>query len=334
MTAPVSLAEMRGPLLRSVSRSFYLSIRLLPAKVRDPVALAYLLARATDTIADTTEVEANVRVRELANLAAMIQEDRAAGSIGGFASLQKNPAERALIESVPHCLQWLAAIGKGDRANIRGVLASINEGQALDVQRFGDPAQITALQTAADLDRYTYLVAGSVGEFWTDVCFRQLRDFTATARTEMVSSGVAYGKGLQLVNILRDLGADLRAGRCYLPAEELHSLGLTPQDLKREPSRALPLVQAWRVRAEQGIAAGIAYSCAVRPWRARLATALPALIGARTLALLREAGPSIFTTKVKVSRAEIRQIVLHATLTLASPSSLQKAFRTLSLQPG
>jgi phytoene/squalene synthetase len=38
---------------QSVSRSFYLTIRFLPRPLREPVGLAYLLARATDTIADT-----------------------------------------------------------------------------------------------------------------------------------------------------------------------------------------------------------------------------------------------------------------------------------------
>ena len=64
---------MRGPVLRAVSRSFYLSIRLLPEKLRDPIALAYLLARATDTIADTSEISAELRAQELEKLAAQIQ---------------------------------------------------------------------------------------------------------------------------------------------------------------------------------------------------------------------------------------------------------------------
>ena len=45
--------QLRGEVLRSVSRSFYLSLRVLPKPLRDPLSLAYLLARATDTIADT-----------------------------------------------------------------------------------------------------------------------------------------------------------------------------------------------------------------------------------------------------------------------------------------
>ena len=57
----VSLPDLRGSILASVSRSFYLSIRLLPKKLRDPVSLGYLLARASDTIADTTELPIELR---------------------------------------------------------------------------------------------------------------------------------------------------------------------------------------------------------------------------------------------------------------------------------
>ena len=62
----------RGPqrrpvkaILKSVSRSFYLTIRFLPRPLREPIGLAYLLARATDTIADTAEIPAAVRLTNL-----------------------------------------------------------------------------------------------------------------------------------------------------------------------------------------------------------------------------------------------------------------------------
>ena len=42
-------------LLSAVSRSFYLSMRFLPREMRPGVAVGYLLARATDTVADTVE---------------------------------------------------------------------------------------------------------------------------------------------------------------------------------------------------------------------------------------------------------------------------------------
>ena len=332
-SSEITLGHLRGPLLRSVSRSFYLSIRLLPAKLRDPIALAYLLARATDTIADTAEIEPDLRTRELANLAALIQRHSSSGTntnpFHSLAGLQQDAAERALIEGLPACLEWLNNIPTADRDDIRSVLAKINQGQTLDVERFRNPAQLVALPTAAELDRYTYLVAGSVGEFWTNVCFRYLPRFAARTQGEMVSLGIEYGQGLQLVNILRDAGADLRAGRCYLPAEELHSLGITPADLRARPEGGEVILKAWLERARDGLGAGLDYACAIKSWRVRLATALPALIGARTVALLREAGTDVYRQKIKVSRPEVRRIILFALARAASPRSLRHAFEEL-----
>jgi farnesyl-diphosphate farnesyltransferase len=323
--------NLRGPILRSVSRSFYLSLRLLPTALRDPLSLAYLLARATDTIADTSEAPAKLRAEALRNLAGAI-----AGAMPGevvaplrhsFAALQTNEAERALIEALPAALEWLEWTENGDRREVRNVLEKITEGQMLDLERFGAGAGVRALETAADLDQYTYLVAGCVGEFWTRICFAHVGNFSARPEAEMLELGVRYGKGLQLINILRDLGADLRQGRSYLPAEELHSLGVAPEEILQNATRVEPLVRQWREKAERGVAAGIDYACAIRNRRIRFATALPALIGARTLALLREAGTEVFARKVKATRAEVRRIM--ASTALASPRSLRATFQKL-----
>ena len=55
-------------LLKSVSRSFYLTLSILPAGMRDPVGLAYLLARAADTIADTSLIAQEKRLELLCQL--------------------------------------------------------------------------------------------------------------------------------------------------------------------------------------------------------------------------------------------------------------------------
>ncbi len=119
----------------------------------------------------------------------------------------------------------------------------INQGQMLDLERFSTSTStspstspsIKALPTSGDLDEYTYLVAGCVGEFWTRICFAHVRDFSERTEAEMLELGVKYGKGLQLINVLRDAGSDLRAGRCYLPADELRSLGLAPDEILSQP---------------------------------------------------------------------------------------------------
>jgi farnesyl-diphosphate farnesyltransferase len=146
----------------------------------------------------------------------------------------------------------------------------------------------------------------------------------------MLALGVQYGKGLQLINILRDVGSDLKAGRCYLPADELHSLGLTPAEILAKPARVESIMRSWREKAEQGMAAGIDYACAINQRRVRLATVLPALIGARTLSLLRETGADVFEQTVKVPRAEVKKIMASTAVALASPRVLRETFRRLS----
>ena len=49
-------------LLSAVSRSFYLSMRFLPREMRPGVAVGYLLARATDTVADTVDMDCRERL--------------------------------------------------------------------------------------------------------------------------------------------------------------------------------------------------------------------------------------------------------------------------------
>ena len=330
----VSGSILRGKILRQVSRSFYLSIFILPRKLRDPVSLGYLLARASDTIADTTQIPIELRIEKLRLLARGIQGEALGDAIvdlsASISPLQKNPSERALIESLQSCLDWLDRSEVLDREGIRAVLEQINRGQILDLERFPDPKQIIALETAAELDEYTYLVAGSAGEFWTRLCFRHLRKFSPRGETDMLKLGKRYGMGLQLINILRDAGADLRAGRCYFPNDELTAAAMEPSQILREPDRFQSIYRRWLDSAEQGIKAGVEHARAIRNLRVRIATALPALIGARTIALLRNAGATALRRHVKISRKEVRAIVSSLAFSLGSRSRMNALYRDLS----
>ena len=330
----ISPATLRGSILARVSRSFYLSIRLLPKKLRDPVSLGYLLARASDTIADTIDVPIDLRTEKLRLLARGIQGEALGDAIVGLsvslAPLQKNKAERALIESLQPCLDWLDQSEVLDREEVRAVLDQINRGQILDLERFRNPKQIVALETSAELDEYTYLVAGSVGEFWTRLCYRHLPKFTARNEDEMLGMAKRYGMGLQLINILRDSGADLRAGRCYFPNEDLAVAAMEPSQILREPERFQPIYRKWREKAERGIEAGLQYARAIRNRRVRTATVLPALIGTRTLALLRDAGATALRRHIKVPRGKVRAIVASLIFRFGSRSRIESLYRELS----
>ena len=323
-------SHLETAVLRSVSRSFYLSIRFLPAQLREPIALAYLLARTTDTVADTAGISRSVRIETLKMLSDGIQgkasREVVVDLIASFVPLQANNNERQLLESLPHCLAWLEQMEQVDRADIRAVLEKITRGQTLDLQRFDNTQEIRALGTAADLDEYTYLVAGCVGEFWTRLCFRHVRNFASLSEDELLALGRRYGMALQLINVLRDAGADLRAGRCYFPEYELTTARLTASQILSEPERFQPIYRAWLDKAKTGLECGVRYSRAIQNRRVRVATVLPALIGARTLALLDKTGAEVLHRMVKVSRREVRKMLSSLAVTFASTRSIDRMF--------
>jgi farnesyl-diphosphate farnesyltransferase len=322
--------DLGGPLLASVSRSFYLSIRLLPGKLRAPIGLAYLLARASDTIADSTEAPEEARVQHLASFARMIRT----GKAEGLSELQHDihtahAGETMLLCNLDRCLQWLGHLENKDRGEIVNVLEKIIHGQTLDLERFGGGHHVVALQSAEELDEYTYLVAGCVGEFWTRVCLNHLPNCSTLGLAELRKLGAEYGKGLQLVNILRDFTSDLRQGRCYLPEPELRAAGTSPTPLLDAPVKAQVVFDHWRERAARQLEAGYQYIATLRYARLRIACFLPWYLGLRTLDLLGKPGTLEREEKVKVSRTTVRFAFVYALASAFSEGALRGVYRRL-----
>jgi len=252
--SPTFETEKMLPLLKRVSRSFYLSLRLLPEPVRQPISLAYLLARASDSIADASSASAALRGRLLGGLPHAWERDDVP-TLGPIPE-----SEKALLEFLPQLLQQLDA--SPDREEILDVWKVILSGQIFDLQRFGAGAPPLSLEEAV---RYTGLVAGCVGKFWTLVCFKRVPGYSGESVEAMCGLGFDFGCGLQWVNILRDRHADAAAGRVYV----------TEGDFP----------EAMRV-ARANLAAGTRYAALVRPRRLRAACRLPLEIGLRTLDLV------------------------------------------------
>jgi farnesyl-diphosphate farnesyltransferase len=152
-------------------------------------------------------------------------------------------------------------------------------------------------------------------------------NFSDRSTAEMRELGKSYGAGLQLINILRDAQSDLKAGRCYFPADELATAGLSPADVLGHPIAFKPIFERWLDQAANGLQAGMEYVSAIGERRVRSATALPALIGARTIALLRAAGPVALQKKIKVPRQEVRAMLGGVAITLGSRRALLGMFQ-------
>ena len=253
-------------------------------------------------------------------------------------------AERALLARLPEALGVLASLAPGDRAAVRDVLSTLTSGMVFDLTTFpgDDAAQLAPLATRADLDRYTYLVAGCVGEFWTTIHAVHRPRLAGWDVARMRGEGVRFGQALQMTNVLRDLPRDLRHGRCYVPADELAAHGLTPSDLLDASAmpKFRPLFAALQEIAARHYAIAWHYTLAIprAEWRMRLACAWPLLIGEATLArLARHPNPLGAAAPVKISRAQVRTIVARSAVTVWSNRALAaeaSRWRSIDGHPG
>lgn len=344
-------------ILKGTSRAFYLSLAVLPPGAAKPMSLAYLLARAADTIADTP---ANSQWSHRDLLLAFRQsvvgpepwcrEPHETDFRRLIASLSDRSSEKRLLESTPRLVVILRERPEPEREAIRRVVATLIDGMLWDQQLFdgahgaernasddetgplasggagpragdrvepGGGTEPHAGEGLADpeLERYTYLVAGCVGPFWSEVCalaepeLRHLLD-----QHEMATE---FGKGLQWVNILRDVPEDQRIGRYYLPDLRAEGFRARFADRSRRALRALSLASRYPLLFPR------------LHLRHRMAVFWPLVLGLRTLErLFRDGGPRP-DRRNKVARWEVLGWVALSPLIVVSDSLLAAVLDTL-----
>lgn len=189
-------------LMRQRAKTFSLAARLLPAEQRAVVTVLYAFCRQIDDLADEPSLGLDVseRLDRLARWRSWLQTDGAS----------KPPATLELPEDV---LSVFATY------NVPRLYAGwLLDGAEADL-RGEAPSDFGALR------KYSMRVAGSVGLMLAHV-------LGATAPAAL-SAAACLGVAMQLTNIVRDVGEDLRLGRIYLPTDELASAGLTRTVLER-----------------------------------------------------------------------------------------------------
>ena len=310
------LDSFNDKLLEGTSRSFYLTLKRLPKSVKGQIGLLYLLARISDTIADSGESGGEDLLELLEDY-----NNRAQGhsnSMPDFSNLsdvQENPAEGLLLRGAHGPIELLEEASVVDQELIRRCLDIIISGQRMDLERFQhkDGSGIRSLSRYEEMDDYAYRVAGSVGEFWTEICLEHAFEASAELKEELMSSGVRFGKALQLINILRDIPEDLEIGRCYIPTDDLEKIGLSPNDLLLPDSidAFRPLLDQYIARTEEHLDEAVRYIGLLphNQYRLRGACMIPVIIGQRTLALLKTHNVLDRNNRVKVSRKEIKEII-------------------------
>lgn len=290
-------------LIQRVSRSFALTLLTLPAKQRHFVGLTYLLARYADTLADCGHFDSQERLAHLDRWenAILGRSDVGleTGALRGFSA-----TELDLLGEGSQLIRTFRDFPQPFLSYAEDVLKTLISGMKWDLQTFNkSEGLVWGVKDLKTFDWYTYVIAGCVGTFW-------VRVFGLDERLECWA--VSYGKGLQRINILRDVQEDLGRGRIYLPEEELRNRGIVGDRFWKCKEWS-----AWKqdyIRDTKNLLMDGARFCDALPklsFRLRWASLMPLRIGLATLKLLEnrldEALPGS-----KISRRKVKRLAAEA----------------------
>jgi farnesyl-diphosphate farnesyltransferase len=209
-------------LLQKTSRTFALTIPLLPEPTRFEVGVAYLLFRVIDSFEDATLWAPEKRMRALAEFCPLLHD---AGSQRAQEAVQtwvrepplEHPGYLELIARVPEVLDWYRALQPKAREQICNHIERTAQGMAVFVGRTNGEGALR-LETLRDLREYCFVVAGIVGQLLTELYVVGCPQI-ANVADQLRARAPHFGEGLQLVNILKDAQPDAAEGRVYLPRE-------------------------------------------------------------------------------------------------------------------
>jgi len=198
----MSVADLCSRLTRQSRSNFYYAFLSLPRPKRDALYAVYAFCRTVDDIADLEGDRGESPASQRARLVRW-RDDVAACYAPDLEP--EHPIARRLAAAVR------------TYGIPRHALEAIIDGVEMDLDG-------VTYEKADDLYPYCYRVASAVG-----LCCIEVFGYTdPRARDYAVNLGMA----LQLTNIIRDVGADARAGRVYLPQEDLRAFGVTADDLR------------------------------------------------------------------------------------------------------
>ena len=319
-------------MLPKVSRTFALCIKLLPRDLEYPVLLAYLLCRIADTIEDTEDLP-GARKQELLSLfSSSLEPDQPAPqALQDFFDRQQSDEER-LAANTHVVLREYTGLPEIYRDRIKPWVQEMCSGMgafAADYDTNG-ARSAKALRTVEELERYCYYVAGTVGHMLTELYPVQRPTIDGPRTARMKSLATSFGLGLQLTNIIKDVGDDNKRGWIYVPEQLCEEMGIKPDDLHDQSVR--PKARAVMLRliekAETHLRDALDY-CTTIPrgqYGIRLFCLTSLFFAVRTLRLAREDERLLDPThKVKISRRDVYWTV-GVTRCFASSNGLVRAY--------
>ena len=331
-----SVTAARGDLtyqarvLPGVSRTFALTIPVLPDRLAEVVTNAYLLCRIADTIEDDNALgdqqKSEFHRQFLSVIKGSEDADAFAASLAPLLSAQVLPDERDLVRNTARVVRLTHGFSEKEREAVTCCLTVMCSG----MPKFQRNKSLKGLRDLKELGAYCYVVAGVVGEMLADLFCAHCPELVKN-RGEMKRLAVSFGQGLQMTNILKDIWEDRRGGTCWLPRSMF-------------ADRRFNLEHLDRFHGTRVFQAGMNSLIAVTHRHLQNALEFTCLIPAREAGMRRfclwALGLAVMTLQnlyqnphfssgdqVKVSRRTVRATILATNLMLSSNRCLRWLFR-------
>lgn len=327
-------AQYCREVLPGVSRTFALGIELLREPLRDEIAIAYLICRILDTVEDTTTLPGDDRAAVLDRAALeLLEPDLHDGCALRIERLFADPslegADHALCRNARTVLRAFHGLRPGAREAMRRSLREMGEGMAATVRRERD-GTVLHLETFADLERYCYYVAGTVGHLLTNLFVLDRPSITREIETRLSARAVAFGLGLQVTNIIKNVTDDIARGVAYVPQVLFERAGVGLETLAGTPEdpRGRAVVAGLVQHALGWLDDALEYTLALpaREGDLRMFCGLPLAFALRTLARAVATDEVFSEETLKIGRLEVRAIQARMERALADDGAIRRLY--------
>lgn len=317
-------------ILPGVSRTFALTIPVLPEKLAEVMTNAYLLCRLADTIEDDVGLDNAQKEVFHRRFVAVVEGnepvDSFARDLSPLLSERALDDEKDLVRNADKVIRITHGFSLAARAALTRCVRIMCRG----MPEFQRNKSLRGLADLEQMGAYCYHVAGVVGEMCTELFCLHCPELEPR-REHMMRLAVSFGQGLQMTNILKDVWDDQEAGACWLPRSVFAGTG----GFELENLRAHHESEAFRSGLHElvGVAHAhlrnaLAYTCLIPKREAGIRRFCLWAIGLAVLTLRKIHRNPAFTSgaEVKVSRRTVKATVLATNMTLISNRALRLVF--------
>jgi farnesyl-diphosphate farnesyltransferase len=313
MRTIISDSEYCIQMLPQVSRTFAPTIRMLPRKLNLPVTVAYLLCRIADTVEDDAHLgkqEKQTLLQQYANYFTKKDILFKENFLKGIKKIPDHSTDVSLAKNLGRVLAVYNTFSPTVQKQISIWVVEMSLGMKKFAQE-RSRKKFQFLRSMKDLDEYTYYVAGTVGHMLTSLFAHFSKKITPPVVKRLEQFSESFGKGLQLVNIIRDMKGDLTRGQSYIPDEILQKYRLSRRSIfnaeyhEQAEKMFNELIQTAVTHLDRALAYIV--NIPKEETRIRLFCLLPVCWAMQTLRIIQMNTLALLQTeKIKISRYTIR----------------------------